>query len=101
MSKTTLFLFAAVIASSRAAAQSIDADRPHVGTGTHIVPPGQVQFELGLQLNRQSPISLFSSPALVRIGLTDRLEARVSSDGFLNRRDGERTDGGLGNAQAG
>jgi len=56
-----------------AASEPIDADRPHVGTGTHVVAPGEVQFELGGQWQRSTNMRTFASPALVRIGLTDRV----------------------------
>src|SRR5215831_5082333 len=64
---------------------TIDADRPHVGTGTHVVAPGEVQFELGVQWQGFPDIRTFGSPALIRIGVADRVEVRVSSDGLLAR----------------
>jgi hypothetical protein len=63
--------------------ETIDADRPHVGTGTHVVPLGQVQFELGGQFQRAGSQGAFASPVLMRLGLGDRIEARLASDGLL------------------
>ena len=65
--------------------EPIDADRPHVGTGTHVVSPGEVQFELGGQWQRSGDLHTFASPALMRIGISERVEARVASDGLLMR----------------
>lgn len=81
----------------------IDADRPHVGTGTHVVEPGEVQFEIGIQLQfqRARRVRTVSSPTLVRIGATDRVEVRVASDGWLERGDPAATVHGMGNAQLG
>lgn len=82
-------------------AERIDGDRPHVGTGTHVVLPGQVQIESGVQWQRLAPVWTISSPTLARIGLTDRLELRVASDGFLTRDDGSASAHGVGNLQLG
>jgi len=82
-------------------AEPIDADRPHVGTGTHVVAPGEVQFELGGQWQRDGRVHSFASPALVRIGVTDRIEARVASDGLLMREGVDADAAGIGNAQLG
>ena len=84
-----------------AASEPIDADRPHVGTGTHVVAPGEVQFELGGQWQRSTNMRTFASPALVRIGLTDRVEARIASDGILMRDAAGARERGIGNAQLG
>jgi len=60
-----------------------------------------VQFELGGQWQHSEDVRSFSSPVLVRIGLVDRVEARVASDGLLTR-DGPAVDArGIGNAQLG
>ena len=81
--------------------EPIDADRPHVGTGTHVVSPGEVQFELGGQWQRSGDLHTFASPALMRIGISERVEARVASDGLLMREARGTTARGIGNAQLG
>src|SRR5689334_17320217 len=81
--------------------ETIDADRPHVGTGTHVVDPGEVQVELGVQWQGWTDIRTFGSPALVRVGVSDRIEFRVSSDGFLERSESVVDVYGIGNAQLG
>ena len=84
-----------------AAPEPIDADRPHVGTGTHVVAPGEVQFELGGQWQHSTNVRTFASPALVRIGVSDRVEARVATDGVLVRDAAQARERGIGNAQLG
>jgi hypothetical protein len=78
----------------------IDADRPHVGTGTHIVPRGQVQFEIGGQFQRLDGNGVWASPVLVRVGVHDRVELRLASDGVLVATGQETTDAELANVQA-
>jgi len=108
MSTATAALLAAVltlqdtaIPDGSQAPERIDADRPHVGTGTHVVAPGEVQFEIGVQWQRSSRVRTFGSPTLVRIGVADRMEVRVSTDGFLMRDEADATAQGVGNAQLG
>jgi hypothetical protein len=108
---TTIALLALALAAqeptteadrSRAGPEAtVDADRPHVGTGTHVVPPGEVQFELGVQWQGSPDIRTFGSPALIRIGAADRIEVRVSSDGLLARYQPLTDVYGVGNAQLG
>ena len=57
----------------------IDADRPHIGTGPHVVEPGEVQVEAGIQW-QQSDSGLFGSPALIRAGVVDRVELRAATE---------------------
>jgi hypothetical protein len=87
---------------SRAASdEPIDADRPHVGTGTHLVIPGQMQFELGAQFQRFASARTYGSPALVRIGVTHDVEARLSLDGVVGRIEGGTSVSDVGNIQLG
>ena len=60
--------------------EPIDADRPHVETGTHVVDQGSVQLELGVQQDNDESERRFASPVLARIGVSDRLELRFGSD---------------------
>jgi hypothetical protein len=92
-----LVLLAAVLAQEA----TIDADRPHVGTGTHVVPPGEVQVEMGMQWQGSPDIRTFGSPVLIRVGVSDRVEARASSDGLLARHEPTWDVYGIGNAQLG
>jgi Putative MetA-pathway of phenol degradation len=92
---------ALLLALALAQDTTIDADRPHVGTGPYVVAPGEVQFELGVLWQGVTDIRTFGSPVLMRVGVIDRVELRLSSDGLLARsRPGEDTYG-VGNAQVG
>jgi hypothetical protein len=95
---TTAALFMLALAAQYA---SIDADRPHVGTGTHVVDPGEVQLELGVQWQGSPDIRTFGSPVLIRIGVADRVEMRASSDGLLARYQPALDVYGVGNVQLG
>jgi hypothetical protein len=94
---------AVLVAAVALAAQdpAIDADRPHVGTGAHVVAPGEVQVEAGVQWQQSSDIRTFGSPVLVRIGAVDRLELRAATDGLLSRHSPETAAYGMGNVQLG
>src|SRR3989442_1163891 len=76
----------------------IDGDRPHVGTGAHIVRPGDVQVEIGGQYVDEDGRHTFTSPVLVRVGVNRRFEARIGSDGLVSRLGTERLQG-IGNTQ--
>lgn len=80
---------------------TIDADRPHVGTGPHVVSTGEVQVEVGVQGQSSPDVRTFGSPALVRVGIGKRLEFRVASDGLLARHEPAADVSGVGNAQLG
>ena len=97
----TLALQDTAVSDTGQISEQIDADRPHVGTGAHVVPPGEVQFELGAQWQRSSRVRTFGSPTLIRIGVADRVEVRIGSDGFLTRDEAGEMVQGLGNAQVG
>ena len=97
----TLTLQDTAIPDGSQVVEQIDADRPHVGTGAHVVAPGEVQFEIGAQWQRWSLVRTFGSPTLVRIGVADRMEVRLGTDGFLRRDEAGATAQGVGNAQLG
>ncbi len=81
--------------------ERIDGDRPHVGTGTHLVAPGDVQFELGGQFNSFGSRKTYASPILGRVGLTDSIEGRVEFDGLIGSRERQRSVSSIGNVQLG
>jgi len=91
----------ALLALALAQETTIDADRPHVGTGPYVVGPAEVQFELGVLWQASTDIRTFGSPVLMRIGVVDRVEFRVSSDGLLARYQTATDVYGVGNAQLG
>jgi hypothetical protein len=81
---------------------NLEPDRPDVTNGTHIVDVGLLQMEIGAVLTRNgSSQHSVGTPSTLRLGLTEWLEARVSSDGFLAVTDPTGTQSGLGNVQVG
>jgi hypothetical protein len=79
------------------APEGLGADRPGIGVGADVVPPGAFQIEAGISLaNGRDGLTTTSvfvggSP-LLRLGLVRRLEVRFDGDGF--RRESSRTGGG-------
>jgi hypothetical protein len=78
------------------APEGLGADRPGIGVGADVVPPGAFQIEAGISLGsgRDGPtttrVFIGGSP-LFRLGLVGRLEVRFDGDGF--RRESSRTGG--------
>jgi hypothetical protein len=64
---------------ARAQEASIVADRPGLADGSTTVSQGVAQLEIGVTLE-SSDEEVFTLPALVRYGLTNRLELRIASD---------------------
>ena len=79
----------------------IEPDRPDVTNGTHLVDIGLMQVEAGVQHSRLGTQRNLGTPVTVRIGLTEWLEARVSTDGFLRQSDESSSVSGAGNVQVG
>ena len=89
--------------SVRAQTEPLEPDRPDVTNGTHIVDVGLLQMEVGVQRLKSGPgASSFGTPITFRAGLTDWIEMRFGSDGFVSVTDPiAGTAGGLGNVQLG
>lgn len=84
------------------AQETIEPDRPDVTNGTHIVEIGLLQIEIGgLFVNSAGAQSAFGSPFTARIGLTDWIEARIGTDGFVTETDGQLRQSGVGNTSIG
>jgi hypothetical protein len=98
-------IIAALTLAQPAAAQepvNIEPDRPDVTNGTHIVDIGLLQVELGGQYsNNGAGQRGFGSPFTARVGLTEWLEARFGTDGFVSQDDSEVRASGIGNLQLG
>lgn len=68
--------------------EPINPDRPGIADGSHVIGAGQLQIETGYAQERhvdhgtRSRLSLV--PALLRIGLTSRVEARLESNTFTS-----------------
>lgn len=60
----------------------IDADRPGIADGSHVVRPGVFQFELGAQRQRDDGDSTFFTPTLLRYGVSKGIELRVEGNGY-------------------
>src|SRR5262249_28129978 len=82
--------------------EPLDPDRPDVTNGTRIVGTGLLQIEVGGLFTRTAPgQSAFGSPFTARLGLTEWLEARIGTDGYLSQVDETGRASGLGNLQLG
>ena len=71
-------------------------DRPDYTDSARLVRRGEMQFESGLALTHEKGVrSLTGGQLLLRIGLSERFELRLGSDGFLSERtlDGEASSG--------
>lgn len=85
---------------SGASAQEINPDRPDLTTGTEIVPVGALQIETGFEYERArvggGPAERQATvQAVLRAGLTSRLEVSLEGEPFVWRR-AEREDSGSG-----
>jgi hypothetical protein len=82
--------------------EPIEPDRPDVTNGTHIVDVGLLQVETGMQHVRMgSSQRNFGTPLTVRVGVTEWLEVRVGTDGFLHQTTSASSVSGAGNVQVG
>ncbi|MGD9905052.1 MAG: transporter [Vicinamibacterales bacterium] len=89
-------LVAGVLGTASAAAQTapaINTDRPSFTSAPRVVGPRVVQVETGVILGRdgsddRTATSLTLPDALVRLGLTRRLELRLGMAGWIRERDG-------------
>ena len=82
--------------------EPLEPDRPDVTNGTHIVDTGLLQIEFGGLYTRTSATARsWGSPVTARVGLTEWLEARIGTDGWLSQTDASSQATGLGNVQVG
>jgi hypothetical protein len=77
-----LLLAAAALAAQER--EPINADRPGIADGSQTVGRGVFQLELGGERDHFADGRVFSTPLLVRYGLTAPLELRVESEGFTS-----------------
>jgi hypothetical protein len=81
---------------------NLEPDRPDVTNGTHIVDVGLLQMEVGGIWNHDgSSQHDVGTPTTFRLGLSEWLEARISTDGYLAVTDPSGTEHGVGNVQLG
>ncbi|HEX4568088.1 MAG TPA: transporter [Vicinamibacterales bacterium] len=83
--------------------QPLEPDRPDVTNGTHIVDVGLLQMEVGVQrLRLGGGAASFGTPTTFRVGLTDWIEVRFGTDGYVSSTDPiAGTNSGIGNVQLG
>ena len=71
------------------AADAISTDRPDFVESSDVVGAGRFQIETGLQFERDRSANIRSrtrtTPTLLRIGVSDKLELRVETDGFVRQ----------------
>lgn len=71
-----------------AAQENISSDRPDFVESSDVVGIGRQQLEAGFSLERSiiqdEEIRTFTTPLLLRLGLSDTCEARIETDGWAN-----------------
>jgi hypothetical protein len=82
MIQAAAVLFGILLIGSVATAQEVSPDRPSVGTGAGIIPPGFFQLESGVEYSRRSraaslPELRVGTEILLRAGIIEGLEAQV------------------------
>jgi hypothetical protein len=83
----------------------VEPDRPSVSTSARTVPPGAVQVEAGVAYERtrlaaSAPERRFAVQGTVRVGLLERLEARVDAEPLVDLH-GAAVDTGAGDVALG
>ena len=86
-----LLLFIACLATPLAhAGDALSTDRPDFVESSDVVGPGRLQIETGFSKERDSSSGIksrtWTTPTLIRLGLTDSLEFRAESDGRTSHR---------------
>jgi hypothetical protein len=85
-------LFALLFALPLAAQEDdlINPDRPGIADGSQTIGRGQFQIEIGGQSEHDDDGRLFTTPALLRYGMTQSFELRVEGNGYarVDRHDG-------------
>lgn len=77
-------LLAMVCVALTAAAEDnvINPDRPGIADGSAVVPRGWFQIEIGAERDDVDASHTWSSPTLLRYGVTDSFELRVETNGY-------------------
>ena len=102
--------WAAAAVPALAATDHIETDRPDVVESSETVGKGRFQFEASVDIVRNRPGAgrredSVSTPVLFRYGLTENVEARVETEGYLRERiadsAGSNTARGMGDTALG
>jgi hypothetical protein len=80
--RATVFVLAAFAAMPAAAQDLISADRPGIADSSTVIGQGSLQLELGGE--RDWRPDLFTTPLLVRYGMTKQLELRFETAGWAH-----------------
>jgi hypothetical protein len=62
------------------AQEHIDADRPGIADASSVIEPRSIQLETGVQWESRPADRVWFLPTLLRIGLLNRLEARIEGN---------------------
>jgi hypothetical protein len=80
----------------------IVTDRPDITESSIVIPLGSVQVENGFTWTRDPRTSAIDLPEmLVRLGLWERTEVRITAPNYLDRADGQHVLSGLGDTSIG
>ena len=80
--KPAFILFLLLVTPAVRSEDLIDADRPGIADGSHVVKRKQFQIEIGFDREHQGAERSLSTPTLLRFGLTNGLEARLETDAY-------------------
>src|SRR6478735_7837738 len=94
-------LVAAVAPAAAQSADTINADRPGIADSSGVVQKGMLQIEFGAQWERRDGERSEFFPALFRVGVTDRFEARVEGNTFSSDDVNGVRSSGLGSTSIG
>jgi len=94
-------LVAAVAPAAAQSADTINADRPGIADSSGVVQKGMLQIEFGAQWERRDGERSEFFPALFRVGVTDRFEARVEGNTFSSDEVNGVRSSGLGSTSIG
>lgn len=96
-----VILFAVVLPAAAQSADAINADRPGLADSSGVVQKGMVQIEFGAQWEHRDGERTEFFPALFRVGISNRLEARVEGNTFSSDDVNGRRSSGLAPASIG
>jgi hypothetical protein len=88
-------VFSLALARTAYAQEHIDADRPGIADTGTVVRPRSIQLETGVQWESRPADRVWFLPTLLRIGVLNRLEARVESNTWTAETSRGQTEEGI------
>ena len=88
-------VFCLVLTRTAYAQEHIDADRPGIADTGTVVRPRSIQLETGVQWESRPADRVWFIPTLFRIGVLDRLEARIESNTWTAETNRGQTEEGI------